>query len=129
MIKYLNNESFEDEVKTGVVLVDFYADWCGPCKRMGEVLETMEDINILNKTPMLSSATKNLNESLTEIYNLIVDIDENSKSDEINKKSLEILLNYGIISEETANNLNESGKLKIRDYDSFIERVKENNND
>ena len=47
MIKYLSKENFEDEVKSGVVLVDFYADWCGPCKRMGEVLETMEDINIL----------------------------------------------------------------------------------
>ena len=47
MIKYLSDESFEEEVKNGVVLVDFYADWCGPCKRMGEVLETMDGINIL----------------------------------------------------------------------------------
>lgn len=47
MIKYLKDEEFENEVKNGTILVDFYADWCGPCQRMGEVLETMDDINIL----------------------------------------------------------------------------------
>lgn len=47
MIKYLKEEDFESEIKSGVVLVDFYADWCGPCQRMGEVLETMSDINVL----------------------------------------------------------------------------------
>lgn len=46
MIKYLEKDNFDEEVKSGRILVDFYADWCGPCKMMGAVLETM-DINIL----------------------------------------------------------------------------------
>lgn len=46
MIKYLEKNNFEEEIKKGKILVDFYADWCGPCKMMWTVLETM-DANIL----------------------------------------------------------------------------------
>ena len=77
------------------------------------IKESLVADKILNNTPVLSSMTKNLNKSLTDIYNLVTSIDENSNSEEINKESLEILLKYGIISEETVNNLNEKGKLNI----------------
>lgn len=41
MILHLKNEDFNREVQQGTVLVDFYADWCGPCQMLSPVIEDL----------------------------------------------------------------------------------------
>lgn len=50
------NDTFESEIGSGAVFVDFYSDSCVPCKRMSPILAEIEDEN-----PTVKAVKLNIN--------------------------------------------------------------------
>ena len=43
MVKEINTQNFDEEVKDGLVLVDLYATWCGPCKMLSPIVDEVSE--------------------------------------------------------------------------------------
>ncbi|ARD06464.1 thioredoxin [Lactobacillus amylolyticus] len=43
MVDAITDQNFEDETKDGVVLIDFWAPWCGPCKMQSPVINQLAE--------------------------------------------------------------------------------------
>lgn len=71
----LDSNNFKESISDGITLVDFYADWCGPCKMVApfieEVAQEVEDITI-GKLDVDASADIAQNYDVMSIPTLIV---------------------------------------------------------
>lgn len=39
----ITDKNFDETVKSGVVLVDFWAPWCGPCRTQGPIIDQVAE--------------------------------------------------------------------------------------
>ena len=59
MVKKLLTEEFDRVTQDGVTLIDFYADWCGPCRRLTPIIENVAK----QVSPMANIYKVNIDES------------------------------------------------------------------
>ena len=68
----LNSSNFEEEVlKSPVpVLVDFWAEWCGPCKMMSPILEQLSEY-MEGKAVKIAKCNVDENQELAQKYEIM----------------------------------------------------------
>ena len=69
ILKIDNVKQFEEEITSGITLVDFYADWCGPCKMMSPILEMIDGDKEFDYLKIIKVDTEIANE-LSLKYNI-----------------------------------------------------------
>ena len=43
MVLNIKENEFKDKIKSGKVLVDCYAEWCGPCKMLSPIIDEISE--------------------------------------------------------------------------------------
>ena len=76
LITHLDDDNFENSIASGVVLVDFFAEWCGPCRMLGPILgdlaEKMKGQAKISKLDIDSAQKTTTNFQVTSVPTLIL---------------------------------------------------------
>ena len=95
MLKILDSNNFATETSAGVTLVDFYADWCGPCKMIAPLVEEIAaertDITV-GKVNVDNDAEIAIKYGVSSIPTLIVFKDGNAVSKLVGYRSKDDIL-------------------------------------
>lgn len=75
-----DDTNFEEEISKGIVLVDFYADWCAPCRLQAPIIKDLamntQDENVkIMKVDVDQSPNASRNYGIQSIPTMIIFID------------------------------------------------------
>ena len=67
----ITSQNFEEEVikSNKTVIIDFYADWCGPCKMMSPIIDKIAEE--LGESIKVGKVNTDENMNLAEIYEIM----------------------------------------------------------
>ncbi|CRI33175.1 Thioredoxin [Chlamydia pneumoniae] len=96
MVKIISSENFDSFIASGLVLVDFFAEWCGPCRMLTPILE-----NLAAELPHVTIGKINIDENskpaetyeVSSIPTLILFKDGNEVARVVGLKDKEFLTN------------------------------------
>lgn len=93
-----------------------------PVFNIKEIYESKTAMFIITETPVLSKYTEKTIDIYNDLYD-IIDNRENKTNEQVNEEAMKLMLEYDIITTESAHKLVEKNKVIVND-DSFIENYK-----
>jgi thioredoxin 1 len=67
-IQSFSDQTFQKDIKKGVVVVDFWATWCGPCKMQAPIFESVAEE--LKKDASFGKVDVDKNKLLSDVYGI-----------------------------------------------------------
>ena len=91
-----------------------------PVFNIKEIYESKTAMFIITETPILSKYTNKTLDIYNDLYS-IIDNRENKTNEQVNEEAMDLMLEYEIITKESAVKLIEKNKVEVKD-DSFLDK-------